>query len=160
MTRQSLGRTAFAAVSAALLACGDSGRAPAPPDSAGAASATTKQSPDTVTFPEGFQGRVFADSLGQARHIAARANGDLYVNTQRSPYDTALRVPPGGFLVALRDTNQDGKADRVQRFGSEKGNGGTGIALFKEHLYVEAGPAILRYRLRPDELAPAARPDT
>jgi glucose/arabinose dehydrogenase len=160
MTSQLFGRAALAAIATLLLACGDSDRAPAPPDSAAAVSATTGRSPDTVTFPAGFQATVFADSLGPARHIVARPNGDLYVNTWRSGEDTERRVPPGGFLVALRDTNRDGKADRIQRFGSESGNGGTGIALFKEYLYVEAGPDILRYRLRPDELVPASRPDT
>ncbi len=154
-------RAALALAAFAVLACGDSGRAPSPADTTGAASsAGAAPSPDTVAFAEGFRGTVFADSLGPARHIAARANGDLYVNTWRSPYDSTRKIPPGGFIVALRDTNQDGRADRIQRFGSERGNGGTGIAFFKDQLYVEAGPAILRYRLRPDGLGAAGAPDT
>jgi glucose/arabinose dehydrogenase len=116
--------------------------------------------PDTVTFARGFQATVFADSLGAPRHIVTRANGDLYVNTWRSPYDTTRPVPAGGYLVALRDTNSDGKADRVQRFGGQRGNGGTGIAIFRDQLYVEAGPAILRYRLRQGDLGAAGAPDT
>jgi glucose/arabinose dehydrogenase len=63
-------------------------------------------------------------------------------------------------VVALRDTNRDGRADRIERFGSEAGDGGTGIAVFRDHLYVEAGPAILRYRLRSSDLAPKSVPDT
>ena len=70
------------------------------------------------------------------------------------------KAPPGGRIVALRDTNQDGKADRIQRFGAERGPGGTGIAFYKDQLYVEDGPAILRYRLRPNDLGPAGSPDT
>jgi glucose/arabinose dehydrogenase len=139
-----------AALAVAGLACGDSDNAPVPDAAVGAAA-------DTVTFPDGFRGAVFADSLGLARHIAARPNGDIYVNTHRSPYDSTRPVPEGGFVVALRDTNRDGKADRIERFG---GDGGTGIAVFKDHLYVEAGPAILRYRLRTGELAPQTDPDT
>ena len=47
--------------------------------------------------PEGFTRRVFHAGIGsQARHIAVRANGDVFV-TRR-----------GGELVALRDTNGDG----------------------------------------------------
>ena len=153
------------ALAAALLACGDAGRdlgrdADRPDSAAAAAAAETGTGPDSVTFAEGFHFTIFADSLGLARHIVARPNGDLYVNTWRSPYDTARQVPAGGFLVALRDTNADGRADLVRRFGSERGGGGTGISIFKEYLYVEAGPSILRYRLAPDGLVPAGRPET
>jgi glucose/arabinose dehydrogenase len=150
------------ALAFAALACGDSGRTPGAADTAGAAAATTSEtaSPDTVTFSEGFRATVFADSLGPARHIAARANGDLYVNSWRSPYDSARPAPPGGYIVALRDTNRDGRADRVERFGGTPGNGGTGIGFYRDQLYVEADAAILRYRLRPEDLGPAGAPDT
>ena len=150
-------------LAAAALACGDSGRGARQGDSASADSTpgpAAAASPDTVTFPEGFRATVFADSLGLARHIVARSNGDLYVNTWRSPYDSTRRVPAGGFIVALRDTNGDGKADRIERFGGERGNGGTGIAIHRDQLFVEAGAAILRYRLEPDRLAPRGAPDT
>jgi glucose/arabinose dehydrogenase len=163
MTRQPSrpARAALVVLATASLACGDAERNPAPSDSApSAASSGTGRSPDSVTVPDGFQFTIFADSLGLSRHVAAHPNGDVYVNTWRSPYDTARQVPAGGFLVALRDTNEDGTADLVRRFGSGEGNGGTGIAVFREYLYVEAGPAILRYRLRPGELVPAAAPDT
>jgi len=158
-----LGLAAAAVIAAAggTFACGGSDRAP---DAAGsgdtAAAAATSAAGDSVTVPEGFRATVFADTLGQARHITTRPNGDVYINTWRSPYDSGRRVPPGGFLVALRDTNRDGKADQIRRFGAESGSGGTGIAFFKDALYAEAGPNILRYRLDPDELVPATAPDT
>src|ERR687891_31927 len=78
------------------LACGDSSRTPGTADTAatGAAATTEAASPDTVTFLEGFRATVFADSLGPARHIAVRANGDLYVNSWRSPYDSSRPAPP------------------------------------------------------------------
>ena len=72
-----------------------------------------------ITVPAGFHATVFADTLGQARQLTTRPNGDVYVNTWRSPYDSARQAPAGGFLVALRDTNRDGKADQIQRFGGE-----------------------------------------
>jgi glucose/arabinose dehydrogenase len=157
--RLGLAAAAVIAVSG-VAACGGD-RAP---DAAGsadtAATAATGAAGDTVTVPEGFRATVFADSLGQARQLTTRPNGDVYVNTWRSPYDSARRVPPGGFLVALRDTNQDGRADQIRRFGGEGGNGGTGIAFFKDALYAEAGPTILRYRVKSDELVPGAAPDT
>jgi glucose/arabinose dehydrogenase len=150
---------AVIAGSGGIFACNGADRAPG---AAGAAdtAAVTNVASDTITVPAGFRITVFADTLGQARHITSRPNGDVYVNTWRSPYDSARRAPSGGWLVALRDTNQDGKADQIQRFGSEMGNGGTGIAFFKDALYAEAGPNIVRFRLKPDELAPGATPDT
>ena len=117
----------------------------------------------TVTFPDGFTGTIFADSLGAVRHASAAPNGDLYLNTWRSPYDSTRTAPAGGFVVALRDTNRDGRADLVRRFGpaSESGSkGGTGIAVYRGAVYVEADSSILRYRLTPGELAPAGAPDT
>ena len=153
-------RAALPLLVTASLACGDSGRTPGSADTAGAAATATggATSPDTVTFPDGFQATVYADSLGPARHMAVRANGDLYVNSWRS--DTTRRPPAGGYIIALRDTNQDGKADRIQRFGGLRDNGGTGIAFYRDQLYVEAGPAIVRYRLDPKGLGPAGAPDT
>jgi glucose/arabinose dehydrogenase len=145
-------------IALASLACGDSGRA-ATADTA--ATATSEAAfPDTVTFVEGFRATVFADSLGPARHLAVRANGDVYVNIRKREDREEGKAPAGGRIVALRDTNQDGKADRIQRFGAERGPGGTGIAFYKDQLYVEDGPAILRYRLRSNDLGPAGSPDT
>jgi glucose/arabinose dehydrogenase len=153
-------RAALPLLSMVIQACGDSARTPGSADTAVAAATATggASSPDTVTFPAGFRATVFADSLGAARHMAVRANGDIYVNSRRTEQNR--ETPAGGFLIALRDTNQDGRADQVRRFGAERGKGGTGIALYRDHLYVEAGPAILRYRLGKDGLGPAGTPDT
>ncbi|HMI56357.1 MAG TPA: hypothetical protein VK494_09230, partial [Gemmatimonadaceae bacterium] len=85
-----------------------------------------------ITLPSGFCAAVFADTIGHARHIVVSSNGDVYVNTWSGNY---FNTPahPGGFLVALRDTNNDGKADIVRRFGPDSlhGNGGgTGIGIY------------------------------
>ena len=92
----------------------------------------------------------------------AALNNNIYVNTWRSPYDSARRTPPGGYVVALRDTSGDGKADLIERFGttSESGSrGGTGIALRDRALYVETDSNILRYTLPPDSLLPVLKPE-
>ncbi|MGH7578917.1 MAG: DUF7133 domain-containing protein, partial [Gemmatimonadales bacterium] len=155
------GFTAAFIAAAGAFACGGADRTPGSTGSADTATATVAgASGDSLTLPDGFRATVFADSLGQARQIAIRPNGDVYLNTRRSPSDTSRPVPAGGFLVALRDTNQDGRADLIQRFGGEGGDGGTGIALFKDALYVEAGGSILRFRLRAEELVPDAKPET
>lgn len=164
--RSRLAAAVFAA-SAAFLGCGGPDRAP----DAGASTAgdsLTANAPasqgdslgDSLSLPNGFRATVFADTVGQARHLTTRPNGDVYVNTWRSPYDTTRRVPSGGFLVALRDTNQDGKADQIRRFGDEGGSGGTGIAFYRDAIYAEAGPDIVRYRLPAGQLVPTAAPDT
>jgi glucose/arabinose dehydrogenase len=142
---------------------GPGGEAAAGADSSAAAIPGAVPAAAGVTLPEGFTGTVFADSLGAVRHATAAPNGDLYLNTWRSPYDTTRPAPPGGFVVALRDSNGDGTADIVRRFGptSESGSkGGTGIAFYRGAVYVEADSSILRYRLAGDELAPTGAPDT
>jgi glucose/arabinose dehydrogenase len=117
---------------------------------------------ESLKLPPGFTATVFADSLGSTRHIVAALNNNIYVNTWRSPYDSTRRTPPGGYVVALRDTGGDGKADLIQRFGttSESGSkGGTGIALRDGALYVETDSSILRYIVPPDSLLPIQTPE-
>lgn len=147
-------------------ACGGSdGKAP-PSDTAAsdrAAPAEADRGSAQVTVPDGFRITVFARGLGSARHAAAAPNGAIYVNTWRSPYDSTRPVPDGGYVVALRDRDGDGRAEVVQRFGPtrESGSrGGTGIAFWRGALYVEADSTILRYRLTGDELVPSGAPDT
>ena len=109
-----------------------------------------------LTLPAGFCATVFADSLGHARHMAVAANGDVYVNTWSGEYYTT-KAPAGGFVVALRDTNRDGRADQVARFGgtpARGGKGGTGIALYNGFVYAEDGNRIVRYALTSGALAP------
>jgi glucose/arabinose dehydrogenase len=152
---------AAAVLAAGALACGGSDRTPESAAQADTATATVAgPTGDSLTLPDGFRATVFADSLGQARHMAVRPNGDVYLNTHRWPTDTTRPIPAGGWLVALRDTNQDGRADQVRRFGRASGNGGTGIAIFKDGLYAEASGSILRYRLEAEQLVPGGRPDT
>jgi glucose/arabinose dehydrogenase len=140
-----------------------------PPDGASARAATPDSAaadsagPGGVTVAKGFTATVFADTIGGARHAVAAPNGDVYVNTWRSPYDSTRKTPAGGFVVALRDTNHDGRADLIQRFGStsESGSrGGTGIALVNGALYVEVDSSIVRYRLANGELVPQGAPQT
>src|SRR5208283_4302507 len=85
-----------------------------------------------IRLPPGFCATVFADNIGHARHLVVAPNGVVYVNTWSGTYYGNDKPPAGGFLVALKDTSGDGRADSVVRFGtgSESGNaGGTGIAL-------------------------------
>jgi glucose/arabinose dehydrogenase len=116
-----------------------------------------------LTLPPGFCATVFADSIGHARHLAVAPNGDVYVNTWKSEYYGNAPVHPGGFIVALRDTTGDGRADVEVRFGSTveaNGTGGTGIALRNGALYVESETSIVRYALTAGQLAPGGGAET
>jgi glucose/arabinose dehydrogenase len=105
---------------------------------------------------------VFADTIGHARHIVVASNGDVYVNTWSGKYYQGP-THPGGFLVALRDTNNDGKADIIKRFGPDaqhKNGGGTGIGIYKGALYAEEGDTItkriVRYAISADNMTPTS----
>lgn len=115
-----------------------------------------------ITLPAGFCAAVFADSLGHVRHLVVAGNGDVYVNTWGGKYYPEGTTPPNPFLIALRDTNRDGRADMIQRFGDSLANGGaggTGIALHNGGLFAESKDRIVRYALD-SGFTPKGRPTT
>jgi glucose/arabinose dehydrogenase/mono/diheme cytochrome c family protein len=90
-------------------------------------------------------------------------DGVVYVNTWSGTYYQNDTPPPGGFLIALKDTKGDGHAEVVDRFGETSasgGHGGTGIAFYKNALYAEINDRIVRYTLKPGEIAPSGQPET
>src|SRR4051812_31829598 len=93
-----------------------------------------------LAVPPGFCASVFAEGIGHARHLAVAPNGDVYVNTWSSRA-TGYKNAPGGYIVALRDADGDGRADVIRRLGpvhrDGRAGGGTGIAVFGDGLYVE-----------------------
>ena len=101
-----------------------------------------------LTLPQGFKSTVFAESLGQGRHIAINSNGDIYISL--------ARLKNKGGVVCLRDTNNDGKADIIKYFGEYSG---TGIGIHNGYLYVGADTIIVRYKLRSSELLPDPKPE-
>ena len=68
-----------------------------------------------IALPAGFCATVFADKLGHARHLVVAPNGVVYVNTWSGRYYHDDTPPPGGFLIALQDTEGKGKADKLVR---------------------------------------------
>jgi mono/diheme cytochrome c family protein len=93
--------------------------------------------------------------------MAFGPDGVLYVNTWSGTYYHNDRVPPGGFLIALKDSKRDGHADMIERFGPSQAQGlagGTGIRVYKNGLYVEQNDKILRYPLPTDGIAPKESP--
>jgi glucose/arabinose dehydrogenase/mono/diheme cytochrome c family protein len=115
-----------------------------------------------LKLPPGFCATVFADHLGHARHIVVTPASVVYVNTWSGRYYGNDRPHAGGFLVALRDTQGTGHADVNERFGATAATGsqgGTGIALYKDALYVEMNDRILRYALSQGSITPTGKPD-
>ena len=116
-----------------------------------------------ITLSPGFCAAVFADKLGHARHLVVTPNGVVYVNTWSGVYYHFDTPPPGGFLVALEDTKGNGRADNIVRFGPgvPEGNaGGTGIGIYKGHLYAETNDRIVRYELPAGGIEPTRAPET
>lgn len=107
-----------------------------------------------ITAPPGFRVTVVFDGAGPARHIAIKANGDIYVSARPAP-NAAEGARPGGVL-ALRDTDGDGRYDEVRRFGEVEG---TGLAFHGGALYATSAAALYRYAFAGDELTPASAPE-
>lgn len=103
-------------------------------------------------LPDGFEAVVVADSTGKGRHLDVRNNGDIYMK---------LRTPnkDGQGSVALRDLDNDGKADIIKYFGdyADTGNYGNAMRIHKGHLYFATAGEVYRTRLNPWTLVPTAK---
>ena len=101
-----------------------------------------------LMLPGGFEAVVVVDSLGSARHIAVNDNGDIYVKLRDSYAD--------GSNVAMRDENNDGKADIIKKFGvySDPSNYGTAMRINNGYLYYSSTESVYRCKLVPGQLLP------
>lgn len=107
-----------------------------------------------LTLADGFAAVVVADSLGRARHMAVNNNGDIYVKLRN--------VDAQGGSVALRDTDNDGKADIIQKFGGYPDSGayGTAMRIHKGYLYFSTSGEVYRQKLTPGKLVPESPIET
>ncbi|HEY2378646.1 MAG TPA: PQQ-dependent sugar dehydrogenase [Gemmatimonadaceae bacterium] len=166
MTNHRFLRSCWVPTILALAACGRDNR-PAKSDTIGYSSYSAggrrpcASDNGGLTLPPGFCATIFADSIGHARHIVVAPNGDVYVNTWSGQYFGGDKGPEGGYLIMLRDTTHDGRADVITRFGAKAdsgGHGGTGIALHSDALYAEESATIVRYALPEGSGVPTAAP--
>jgi len=112
-----------------------------------------------ITLSPGYCATAFADHLGHVRHLVVAPDGVVYANAWSGRYYHDDTPPPGGFLIALQSSHDDGRTDRVVRFGpthAEGNAGGTGIAIYHGYLYAETNDRIVRYKLPTSGIAPAA----
>ncbi len=104
-------------------------------------------------LPEGFEAIVVADSVGLTRHLAVNNNGDIYVK---------LRITTGNMgNMALRDTNNDGRADIFKRFGDYPNDGSfaTEMRIHNGYLYFSSEQVVYRQKLTPSQLIPDGKPE-
>ena len=133
----------------AVMACGGSDSAP----KNGASATPTNPSTDAgcdagnggITLPAGFCATIFADGVGSARHIVVTPAGIVYA------------MISGGGVLALGDTNGDGRSDVRASFARQ---GGTGLFLRGNDLYADHQTFIARYHLTPGTMLPATQIDT
>jgi glucose/arabinose dehydrogenase len=104
-----------------------------------------------LTLPKGFCATIFADNVGAPRHLVVAPDGTIYANNRERD--------GGAALLALKDTKGAGHADVVEKFG-QPGGGGTGIAIYKDGLFIEFTGKIVRYPLKPGDVAPKGEPQT
>ena len=105
-----------------------------------------------LVLPKGFEAVVVVDSLeGAARHIAVNSNGDVYVK---------LRFPTAeGGNAALRDEDNDGKADIIKDFDDyqDRSSYGTGMRIHNGYLYFSSVTRVFRQKLTPGQLVPDSK---
>ena len=85
---------------------------------------------------------------GKIRHLTVNENGDIYVKVRYAD-------KRGGNAV-LRDTDGDGIADIIKRFGDYKFDGpfGTGIRIHNGYLYFSSQTKVYRQKLTPGKMVP------
>lgn len=97
-----------------------------------------------LTVPAGFSALVYADQVGNARHLTVNNNGDVYVSLNT--------MNKGGGIVCLRDEDKNGRADVTSYHGNFPG---TGIKIHGDYLYFAVDTMIIRYELDQGKLKPA-----
>jgi glucose/arabinose dehydrogenase len=107
-------------------------------------------------LPDGFEALAVVDSLpGFARHLAVNSNGDIYVKTR-------LHARNDGYgNMALRDTDNDGKADIIIPFNKYPSSQyGTAMKIHNGYLYYSSNLFVYRQKLTPGKLVPEGKIDT
>ena len=101
-----------------------------------------------LTLPPGFCALVVADGISGVRHMVVAPNGDIFVARRRTRGDST--APVG--VLALRDSDGDGRAEVQANFADRAG---TGIALHGGYLYFGPNDGVVRFPLPEGSLEPS-----
>jgi len=111
----------------------------------GAGSSSTKLPLQQIKLPQGFAIEVFTDQVPNARSLARGVNGTIFVGTRHES------------VYAVRDENQDGKADRVHTIAQGL-NSPNGVAFRDGALYVGEISRVLRFDRIEEQLQTPPKP--
>lgn len=101
-----------------------------------------------INFPKDFIVTEFTSGGGEnIRHIAVSKEGLVYARINNK----------NGGVKVFQDTNGDGVADKIAEFGKGKG---TGIAVYKDHVYYSSDEGIYRQKIIPEALQPEDKIET
>src|SRR5690606_24641892 len=95
---------------------------------------------ETVRMPPGFEISVYAEGVQAARQMALGAKGTLFVGS----FGLLTGQGNPGNVYAVRDTNNDGRADEVLTIARGL-NQPNGVAFHQGALYVAEMQRIIRY---------------
>lgn len=102
-----------------------------------------------IDLPTGFGAVVVADEVApRLRHLTVADNGDLYVKLEK--------LHDGHGILAMRDTNGDGRMNLIEGFADYTG---TGIGFYQNYLYASSDVAVYRYLMEEGDLAPSGEPE-
>jgi len=105
--------------------------------------------PDGLKLPPGFHAQVVADGLAGARHIAVRANGDIYIST-----NTPRGQTPVGIWALRPGADHTATPTHFSTI-----TGGTGITIRGDALYATTGSTVWRISFDGDALIPSGSPE-
>ncbi len=141
LVRRSLGLLGGIILSG-LVACAGGGTKPGGPggDTTASAPATggggVTPAEAQIKLPAGFKTVTLVEGFGKTRHIAVAPNGVVFVKLNK--------LKDGKGIYRLEDTNGDGKADKIDGFGTFTG---TGIAIRNGYLYASSDENVYRFKL-------------
>ena len=91
---------------------------------------------DQIKIPKGFKIEVFAEGLENPRSLDIGSNGTIFVGTRRNDEH---------FIYAIRDEDEDGKAEVVKRITKGLEWNPMGVAIRGEDLYIGEIHRIVKY---------------
>lgn len=102
-------------------------------------------------LPENFKSVVVVDSMEETvRHMAVTGEGLVYAKLRNAG--------DGGSIAVLKDNNNDGLADVVEKFGGyggrEKWSYATAMRIYNGYLYHSSDLVVYRYKLKPGTMIP------